>query len=326
MTVLVTGATGFVGRHLARLLLARGERVRVLVRRPEAAEVWRQAGAEVVLGDLTRLGDLMAAMTGCDAVYHVAAAYSTRSQPVLAHGPGDVAWLYQVNVRGTLNLLLAAREAGVRRIVHTSTVGTIGRPADGAIPDESAVFNLWDASHYVRSKYFGELIAQGLADAGLPAVIVHPTACVGPEDMAPSATGRRLLAFLRGQWLPYPAGGINFVPVADVAHGMVAAAERGRVGEHYILGHAQGNLDEETYLAMMMRVSGQPAPRPLRWGIWARLWGRAGARGHLPEALTANPARAIRELGMPQSDLAEAFRQAVAWFRANGYVEGSRGG
>jgi len=313
MIALVTGATGFVGRHLARLLLARGERVRVLVRRPEAAEPWARAGAEVVLGDLTRPGDLGAAVAGCEVVYHVAAAYSTR--------PQDVAWLYQVNVRGTLNLLLAAHDAGIRRVVHTSTVGTIGRPADGAIPDESAPFNLWDASHYVRSKYFGELIAQGLADAGLSAVIVHPTACVGPEDVASSATGRRLLAFLRGQWLPYPAGGINFVPVADVAHGMVAAAERGRVGEHYILGHAQGNLDEETYLAMMMRVSGQPAPRPPRWGIWARLRGRAGARGHLPEALTANPTRAIRELGMPQSDLAEAFRQAVAWFRANGYIE-----
>jgi dihydroflavonol-4-reductase len=129
------------------------------------------------------------------------------------------------------------------------------------------------------------------------------------------------LAFLRGERLPYPAGGINFVPATDVVQGMMAAAERGRVGEHYILGHAQGNLDEAAYLALMARVSGQPAPRPPRRGIGARLRGRANARGHLPEALTANPARAIHELGMPQSDLADAFVQAVAWFRANGYVE-----
>ncbi|MCD6291546.1 MAG: NAD-dependent epimerase/dehydratase family protein [Anaerolineae bacterium] len=313
MKALVTGATGFIGRHLARLLLARGESVRVLTRRPQAATFLAEAGAEIMPGDLTRPGDVAAAVNGCDVVFHVAAAYSSR--------PQDAALLYQVNVRGTLNVLLAARDAGVQRVVHTSTVGTIGRPSGNAIPDESVPFNLWDASHYVRSKYFGELAAQAMADAGLSVVIVHPTACVGPEDVAPSATGRRLLAFLRGRWLRYPAGGINFVPVGDVAQGMVAAAERGGAGQHYILGHARGNLTEAAYLALMSRVSGQRAPRPPKPGLWARLRRRPVNRGHMPIALTADPTRAIRELGMLQSDLEEAFVRAVGWFRANGYVE-----
>ncbi|NOZ27296.1 MAG: NAD-dependent epimerase/dehydratase family protein [Chloroflexi bacterium] len=317
MSVLVTGATGFIGRHLARLLLARGESVRVLVRRPESAALLAEKGAEVVVGDLVRPESAAAAVAGCRVVYHLAAAYSTR--------PEDIDRMYQVNVRGTLNLLLAARDAGVERIVHTSTVGTIGRPPDGSIPDESVPFNLWDASHYVRSKFFGELIARTMADAGLPVVIVHPTACVGPEDVAPSATGRRLLAFLRGRWLPYPEGGVNFVPVADVVQGMVAAAERGRVGGRYILGHAEGNLDERAYLALMERISGQPPPARPRTGLWARLRGRTDRPRHLPQALTADPTLAIRELGMPQSDLERAFSQAIAWFRSHGYVERKRG-
>lgn len=316
MTALVTGATGFVGRHLARLLLSQEEPVRVLARRLHAADFLAEAGAEVISGDVTRLGDVAAAVAGCRVVYHVAAAYSTR--------PQDIGWLYQVNVRGTLNVLLAARGAEVARIVHVSTVGTIGRLPDGTIPDESVPFNLWDGSHYVRSKYFGELIARAMADAGAPVVIVHPTACVGPEDVKPSATGRRLLAFLRGQWVPYPAGGVNFVPVEDVVRGMVAAAERGRVGERYILGHARGNLDEGAYLDLMARVSGQPAPKPPRGKLWQRLLGRGSRYGHLPQALTADPTRAIRELGMPQSSLEDAFARAVAWFRDNGYVEGDR--
>ncbi len=312
MTALVTGGTGFLGRHLVRLLRTRGEPVRVLTRRPQAADFLAQMGVDLIPGDVTDPQAVAEAVAGCDTVYHLAAAYSTRRE--------DVPWLYQVNVQGTLHVLLAAQAADVQRIVHTSTIGTIGRPPDGSPPDETVPFNLWDGSHYVRSKYFGELVAQTMAGVGLPVVIVHPTACVGPEDVGPSATGRRLLAFLEGRWLPYPPGGVNFVPVADVAQGLVAAAERGRPGERYILGHARGNLDEEAYLALMAQVSGRRPPTRPRQERWARLLRRSGRRGYLPQALTADPTRAIRELGMPQSDLHDAFREAVRWFREHGYV------
>ncbi len=314
MTVLVTGGTGFLGRHLVRQLLARGERVRVLARRPQGMRSLTQADVEVLPGDVIDPRAVAAAVDGCHTVYHLAATYSTRRE----HVPR----LYQVNVQGTLHVLLAARAAGVRRIVHTSTIGTIGRPSDGSSPDETVPFNQWDGSHYVRSKYFGELVAQAMGRMGASVVIVHPTACVGPEDVGPSATGRRLLAFLQGRWVPYPPGGVNFVPVIDVAQGMVMAAERGQPGRRYILGHAQGNLDERAYLALMTRVSGQEPPTPPWRARWARWLRRSGRWGYLPEALTADPARAVQELGMPQSDLSEAFREAVRWFRENGYTRG----
>ena len=321
MHALVTGAGGFVGSHVVRALLEQGATVRALVRPGKTAPDLSALGAEVIQGDLRDVEAMQRAVQGCDTVFHVAALYSTSEE--------DAAALYEVNLRGTLNLLLAALRSGVGRFVLTSTIGAIGHTRDGTPPDESVPFNLWaTASHYARSKHLADMAALAVAEQGLPVVIVHPTGCVGPGDAKPSATGQRIIDFLAGRRSPYPEGGINFVAVTDVAQGHVLAARRGAPGQRYILGHAQGNLKETEFLSLLSQVSGQPIPparqarREQRVFSLTPLWSaRPPSRaGHLPAALTANPARAIRELGLPQTPLDVAFSQAVAWFRARGMV------
>ncbi len=257
---------------------------------------------ELVQGDLINgPDDWMSALAGCRYCFHLAALYA---------GPEHAEQMYQVNVRGTNRLLAACAEAGVARVVHTSTVGCVGRPDDPTtLPDENTRFNLWhSASHYVRSKYLGELVARAWAASGLPVVIVQPTAPVGPGDARPTATGARIAAALRGEITPYPPGGVNHIPVQDVAVGHLLAALHGVPGERYILGHCKGNLDHATFLHMVAKAAGRPSLVPPR---------RAQHGGQMPHALTVNPSRAVRELGLPQSDLQEAFAAAVTWFQTH---------
>jgi dihydroflavonol-4-reductase len=320
MRAFVTGAGGFVGSHVVRALLEQGATVRALVRPQKAVPDLVTLGVEVIQGDVCDAAGMMRALEGCDSVFHVAALYSTREE--------DAAALYEVNVRGTLNVLLAAWRTGVNRFVLTSTIGAIGQTRDGTPPDESVPFNMWaTASHYARSKHLADLAALALADQGLGVVIVHPTGCVGPGDAKPSATGQRILDFLVGRRSPYPPGGINFVAVTDVAIGHVLAAQRGEVGQRYILGNAEGNLKEDEFRALLSRVTGRtipPARRRRKERVFSLtpIWSaRPAATGHLPAALTANPARAIRDLGLPQTPLDVAFSQAIAWFRARGMIK-----
>ncbi|HSN78136.1 MAG TPA: NAD-dependent epimerase/dehydratase family protein [Anaerolineae bacterium] len=266
----VTGAAGFVGGHIVRQLAAAGVRVTALARAPQAA----LPGVAWVQGDLLE--------------------------------PADAAALYQVNVGGTQAVLAAAAEAGVQIVVHTSTIGTIGRPLDGSPADEETPFNLWrGASDYVRSKWLGEAAALWWKERGLPLVVVHPTAPVGAGDRKPTATGQRIVAFLAGRRPNYPSGGMNLCSVVDVAAGHLLAAQRGQPGRRYILGHTAGNLDEAGFLALLTQASGLPTPTERQ----------AGRR---PLSLTANPRRAIEELGMPQSDLRQAVAEAVAYYRSTG--------
>ena len=323
MRALVTGATGFVGSAVVRSLLRRGVTVRVLVR--PSSDLSNIAGldVEVSYGDLLDKEALLRAVHNCDTLYHVAAYYSTNE--------ADYQTMYEVNVRGTQLVLAAALEAGVRRVVHTSTIGTIGQPVDGSLATEATPFNLWDtASHYVKSKYLGEVAALRLCQEGLPVVVVHPCAPVGPRDIKPSSTGQRILDYLHGKTPSFVAGGINFVAVDDVAEGEVLAAEKGRVGERYILGLKEGNLRLADFNALMERIAGvklPPAPRRpfrgLRLGRDRRLSGRQD-KGHprdvRPKALTCDPSKAILELGLPQTPLATAMAEAVRWFREHGYV------
>ena len=297
-----------MGSHVVRALLAEGERVRVLVR--PGSDLRNLAGldVEVTLGDVRDPQGVAAAVAGCDVVYHLAARYSSR--------PEDAAETYAVNVGGTKCVLRAALTAGVARVVLTSTIGTIGRPAGGGLPTEETPFNLWDtASHYVKSKYLSEVAARRLADEGLPLVIVHPCAPVGPGDVKPTVTGQRIVDVLNGRRPSYLAGGINWVSVRDVAQGHVLAARRGRPGERYILGHAAGNLDLEAFLRLMAQASGRAVSPPGR-PSWRARWQRRGRRAvdSRPAALTADPGKAIRELGLPQTPLADGFAEAVAWF------------
>jgi len=268
---------------------------------------------------------LRQALRGCRQLYHVAAFYSTR--------PEDAKAMFTINVEGTRNILQAALELGLERIVHTSTIGVIGRPSDGRLPTESDLFDDWaNASPYVRSKLEAERIALELAAHGAPIVVVNPCAPVGARDIKPSSSGARIIAYLMGRTPSYLPGGINFVSVEDVAAGHLLAARHGRAGERYILGHAEGNLTLDDFCVLLERVSGLPQPRQanastplavLRAAL-RRLRGdprsQLAAPGYRPQALTAAPSRAIHELGLPQTPLEVAFRQAIVWFRANGYA------
>jgi dihydroflavonol-4-reductase len=300
MRVFLTGGNGFVGGHVARALVAAGAQVAALVRPGSSLGALAALPVTIVRGDLTRPIEWRETLNGCQVCFHVAALYA---------GPDQAEAMMAVNVDATAALLAACAAAGVTRFVHTSTIGTVGRPTRSGLPDETTRFNLWDqASGYVRTKYLGEQVAQTWNGAGLEVVIVKPTAPVGSGDARPSATGRRIVAALRGQVTPYPAGGVNHAPVADIAAGHLLAAERGQPGRVYLLGHTDGNLDHAAFLRLVAETAGTPALQPPR---------RSPGAESLPDALTANPARTIRELGMPQSDLRTAFAEAVAWFRAN---------
>ncbi len=306
----VTGANGFVGSHLVRLLLEEGVGVRPLVRPGGDTRLLSGLEVEAVGADLLDLDSLRSAIAGCDVVFHLAALYAT--------GAEAAGRMYQVNVTGTENVLRAAREADVSRLVHVSTIGTIGRPPDGSLPTEETPFNMWNsASDYVKSKYMGELKALEAAESGMPVVIVHPCAPVGAGDYKPTATGRRIVLYLRGEPVPYPPGGMNFVAVEDVAAGIWLAAIRGSVGERYILGNRDGNLGKWAFYALMRKASGVPYPerRGLRSWVKGLLPSRNTSSGHAPVSLTADPSKAIAELGMPQSPLEQAFRRAVEWYR-----------
>ncbi len=295
----LTGGNGFVGGHVAQALVAAGAQVTALVRPDSPLGALAGLPVTIVRGDLTRPTEWREALRGCRVCFHVAALYA---------GADQTGAMLAVNVDATAVLLAACAAAGVRRFVYTSTIGTVGRPPGEDFPDEATPFNLWDqASGYVRSKYLGEQIAQAWHGAGLEVLIVKPTAPVGVGDARPSATGRRIVAALHGQVTPYPPGGVNHAPVVDIAAGHLLAAERGEPGQVYILGHHSGNLDHAAFLRLVAEAAGIPVLQPPR----------QTARGGMPDALTADPARAIAELGMPQGDLRAAFGEAVAWFRAS---------
>jgi len=331
MRAFVTGGAGFVGAAVVRALLAAGIEVSCLVR-PTSPQVNLDGlDVDLVVGDLSDVAAFGEALRGCQTLYHVAAFYSTR--------PEDAQAMYDINVGGTRDLLRAALDAGVERVVHTSTIGTIGRPAGGRPPTEDDVFAaLASASPYARSKIEAEEFALSLGAEGGPVVVVNPCAPVGAGDVKPSSTGARILAYMQGRAPSFLDGGINFVSVEDVAAGHLLAAERGGVGQRYILGHAGGNLTRADFYQLMARVTGVRPPGQ-RGGLLARaknvarrvlrprpsattgaVDGTSQPRDYRPQALTADPSRAIRELGLPQTPLAVAVRQAVDWFRAHGYV------
>ncbi len=325
----VTGATGFVGSAVVRCLLRRGCKVKALVRATSSLLNLTGLDVELNYGDLFDEDAMHSAMCGCDVVYHIAAKYSTDEE--------DSSEMYEVNVRGTRTVLGTAVRAGVPRAVHTSTIGTIGQPLDGGLATEQVPFTQWEsASDYAKSKYLGEIVALDMCQMGLSVVVVNPCAPVGAGDIKPSSTGQRILDYLGGRQPSFAPGGINFIYVDDVAEGHLLAAERGRAGERYILGNRDGNLQLAEFLDLMKQVSGEAGPSEdnqaavrlaLRRAKAAlRLTklrpSRAGdeALDHRPVALTCDPSKAIRELGLPQTPLRTAFAEAVSWFRQQGYV------
>ncbi len=325
--VLVTGATGFVGGAVARHLVARGDRIQVLVRPTADRRLLAGLDVEVVEGDLRDPASLAHALADVDVCYHVGATYTLWSR--------DPRELYESNVIGTRNLLAAAERAGTRRIVYTSSVGTLGIPP-GGVGTETTPVSLADmVGHYKRSKYLAEREAEAAAARGVPVVIVNPSTPVGPGDVKPTPTGQVIVDFLNGRMPAYVDTGLNLIDVDDVAAGHLLAAERGRVGEKYILGCRSLWLAE--ILGILAAITGRRAPRlrlpigvvlPIAWAsqfvadrITRRpplipLEGVLMAR----KAMFFDAAKALRELSLPQSPVEGALERAVRWFEANGHV------
>jgi dihydroflavonol-4-reductase len=253
MTTLVTGATGFVGSHIVRLLAKRGEPVRVLVRPESRTDALEGLACEQVTGDLCDPNSLDAALQGVRRVFHVAADYR-----LWARDPEEI---YSSNVTGTRNLLITARDARVEQFIYTSTVATIAVPTeDGSLADESTPASLEQMiGHYKRSKFIAEREALAFAQDGMPVIVVNPTTPVGPGDWKPTPTGRIVVDFLNGRMPAFVDTGLNLVAVEDVAEGHLLAAERGKPGERYLLGGQNMTLEE--ILAELARITGRRAPR-----------------------------------------------------------------
>lgn len=324
---LVTGGTGFVGRAVVVELLAAGREVRVLARHPDHPAL---AGlkVEVVRGDLRNPASLVAAVKGCHRVFHVAADYRLWVP--------DPEAMYAVNVQGTKDLLAAAAEIGVTRMVYTSTVGALGNPGDGTPGNEDTFVTLADmVGHYKRSKFLAETAVLEAAQNGFPVVLVHPSTPVGPWDSRPTPTGQMIVDFVKGRMPAYLETGLNLVHVRDVARGHLLAEEKGRVGEKYILGNQNLSLSE--IFQMIAEITGMPAPR-LRLPYWPILalsfldefWATSISKKppRMPVAAVKmakkfmyfDSAKAIRELGLPQTPVRQALKDAVDWFQERGYI------
>jgi dihydroflavonol-4-reductase len=327
MRALVTGATGFVGSAVARALTAAGWQVRALVRAGSDRRNLHGLSVEIASGDITDRSSLAAALDACDALFHVAADYRLWTP--------DPQLLYRTNVDGTRNILEAARRAKVPRIVYTSSVATVGLPADGLPGSEDTPVTLADMiGHYKRSKFLAEELVRGEARTGAPVVIVNPSTPVGPGDLKPTPTGQMVVDAARGRMPAYVDTGLNIVHVDDVAAGHLKAFERGRIGERYILGGEDLTLRE--ILTAITRVAGRRPPRirlphaailPLAFLSegFARLTGR-------PTRVTVESVRmarhrmyftsdkAVRELGYRWRSPEAAFEDAIKWYRAQGML------
>lgn len=330
MNCFVTGGSGFIGANLIHELVARGHRVKVLLRPNSDRRGLAGADFEVIEGDVLDNSSLERGLKGCDWCFHVAASYHLWLR--------DYAPMYAANVEGTRNVLSAAVAAGCSRIVYTSTVGCIGLPTsyNGFVTptDETASCSEAQMSnHYKRSKWQAEQVALELAKKN-PIVIVNPSAPVGPRDVKPTPTGQVIVDFLKRKLPAFLDTGLNWVHVRDVAIGHILAAERGRAAERYILGNAEGNWTLQQALNTLQEITGIPAPKmrvPYAVAYAAAVVDESISKvtGRPPKAPIAgvrmakykmffNPAKAIRELGMPQTPPKQALADAVAWFQQNG--------
>jgi dihydroflavonol-4-reductase len=323
-TSLVTGANGFLGSHVVRALIARGDRVRALARENAELVALREIDCDIVRGDVRDSESLRRAVKGCDEVYHVAADY--RLWVV------DEAPMYAINVEGTRNVIAAAREAGVARIVHTSTVGALGIPHDAPGREDTPVALDAMVGPYKRSKFLAERVAEDAARAGAPVVMVNPSTPIGALDYKPTPTGRMIVDFISRRMPAYLDTGLNLVDVEDCARGHLLAAERGRIGEKYILGGE--NLSLAQLFTRLARLSGMRAPTmripyAVAFGFalgaeaFARTVTHRPPRASLTEVMMARKkmffasSKAIRELGYAPGPIDPALQRAIDFFRAH---------
>jgi dihydroflavonol-4-reductase len=328
MKVLVTGSTGFIGAAVTRSLLARGIEVRVLIRPTSDLGNLEGLDVEQCPGDLLDPASLRRALSGCRQLYHVAAHYALWAP--------DPQVFYDSNVRGTRHLMEAAGEAGIERIVYTSTIGAIGLPAGGGLGTETTSVTLLQMTgHYKRSKFMAEQEVLKLAQDGLPVVIVNPSAPIGPRDIKPTPTGQIIVDFMKRRMKAYIDTGMNLVDVEDVADGHLLAMERGRIGERYILGNQ--NLSLYEVFKKLSRLTGIPAPRVRlpRASILPLAYANQWLSDHVTHRPPRIPlegvkmakymmhydcAKAIQELGLPQTPVESALENAVRWFKDHKYA------
>ncbi len=327
MTVLVTGATGFIGSAVARELSEKGTRIRCLVRETSSMKNLDGLYVEIAHGDLSDTDSIHRAVKGCDRVYHLAAVYASWLP--------DPGLMYRANEEGTRNVLRACREAGVQKVVYCSSVAALG--AHGKTPaDESAQFNLNSTKdHYYISKYRAEQVALEFTRTGLPVVIVNPSNPIGVRDIAPTPTGALIINLIKGKFPGYVDGGINIIDVTDCAGGIVAAMEKGQVGQKYILGNR--NVSIKQYFDLIVKVAGKGKSPALRIPSWMAVFSGLGYQ--LLSRITGKPpvtsaswarvgshyswwdcTRARQELDLGQRPLEESIADAIRWFEANGYL------
>ena len=326
MKKLVTGATGFIGSAIARELIRDGEEVKVLIRKTSDTRNIDKLDVEIAYGDIRDIDSMKKALKDCDTLYLTAAYF--------AHWAPDPKLLYEVNAGGTKASLTAALEAGVEKVVYTSTNNAIA--ASGPVPaNEEKVFNYWEArDHYSMSKYIAENEARIFVTRGLPVVMVNPTLVIGINDIKPTPSGQMIIDVVKQKMPGYIDGGINIIDVEDVARGHILAAKKGRVGERYLLGNR--NITVHDYLTLIAKIAGVKSPSiKLPYHL-------ALAFGHLfefgafvtkkPPIVTASEVRigrmtewydcskAINELGLPQTPIDVTIKKALNWFRENRYL------
>ena len=328
MLAFVTGATGFVGSHVARALAAQGADLRLLVRSGSDLRNIQELQAERVMGDLRDAVSLKKAVAGCDVVFHVAADYR-----LWVRDPDE---MYRSNVEGTKAILEAARESKVRRVVYTSSVATMGFQSNGHLANEESPVSLANMiGPYKRSKYMAEELAIEAGKSGMDVVVVNPTTPVGERDIKPTPTGRIVVDFLKKKFPAYVDTGLNLVDVAECAQGHIAALEKGRSGERYILGGE--NLTLKQILDRLADITGLPSPKikvpyvvALATGVVDQVV-TGYIRNREPRAtidavrmgrkkMFVSSGKTEHDLGWKTVPVNAALRRAVEWFRANGYA------
>jgi len=328
--VLITGATGFIGNHVTRLCLERGDDVRVMVMPGEDRSPLQGMDVEFVEGNLLDPESLVRAVQGVQKLYHLAALFAIWTKDPDLH--------FKINVDGARSMMEAAKAAGVEKIVFTSSVAAIGIVGNGGFATEETAFNSWPwASEYILSKFISHQMVKGMVSDGLPVTMVMPGMPFGPGDRMPTPTGTMILRTLEGKMKNYWDGGVCAVDVRDVAAGHVLAMEKGRIGESYILANKDGNMPNKELLAMIGKIAGVSNVAQtevsgnvmLRVAKFAEMWSKISGRAPITTYKNTryvlqhgyvDPAKAVQELGLPQTPIETAVADSVKWFRDNGYA------
>jgi dihydroflavonol-4-reductase len=329
MKAFITGATGFVGSHVARALAARGAELRLLVRSSSRTDNIADLRAEIATGDLREPESLKKAMMGCDFVFHVAADYRLWVR--------DPEQMYRSNVEGTRAIIRAAHESGVQRVIYTSSVATMGFTREGHIAREDSPVSIREmVGHYKRSKFMAEQIALEAGRNGANVVVVNPTTPIGEYDIKPTPTGRIVVDFLKRKFPAYVDTGLNLADVKEVARGHLLAMEKARVGERYILGGQ--NLTLKQILDKLAELTGLPSPTmkvphavAMGFAVFDQFF-TGMIMGKEPRAtidavkmgrkkMFASSSKAEHELGYKSLPVEDALRRAIDWFQTHGYIE-----